>query len=186
MKVKEAQKEYRNVLEMLDDGKEIRTALKPLDLVASRMEAKWGCGRLPRLVTPELAAKFASAQQKLDDAINARDVQEVARRSDVMIRGWKALDSAAEEAGHPTMPSDTWSLKYEGLDYTVVLDRADVDKVARMSMTPERVVTLNELLLAWKQWKATPFVSDVKAHFPGAEARAVKGGIAELDDDIPF
>ena len=186
MKVKEAQKEYRSVIEMVDDGKEVRTALKPLDLVASRMEAKWGCGRLPRLVTPELAAKFASAQQKLDEAIHARDIDTIAKRADVMIRGWRALDTAAEEAGHETMPRETWSLKYDGLEYTVVLDRADLDKVAKMSMSPDRVVTLNELLLAWKEWKATPFVSDVKAHFPGAEAQRVKGGRAKLDDDIPF
>jgi len=186
VRVKEQPKEYRNVLEMLDDGKEVRTTLKPLDLVASRMEAKWGCGRLPRLVTPELAARFASAQKKLDDAIHARDLDAIAKRADVMIRGWKALDTAAEEAGHETMPRETWSLKYEGLDYTVVLDRADLDKVARMSMSPDRVVTLNELLLAWKEWKATPVVGAVKAHFPGAEAQRVKGGVAELDDDIPF
>jgi hypothetical protein len=186
MKVKEAEKAYRSITDLIDDTKAIATTLKPLDLVASRMEAKWGCGRLPRLVSSDLAAKFASAQEKLDHAIHSRDVQQIANRADVMIRGWKALDTAAEEAGHDPMPRETWSLKHDGLDYTVVLDRKDLDKVARMSLAPERVVSLNEMIVAWKEWRASFFVGEVKKTFPGAEVERVTGGIAELDDDIPF
>lgn len=186
MKVKEQKTEFSSVVEMLNDGKEVRTTLKPLDLVASRMEAKWGCGRLPRLVSPAMAAKFASAQAKLDDAIRSRDLDDLAHRAEVMIRGWKALDAAAEEAGHESMPKETWSVRHDGREYTIVLDRADVDKVARMSMAPERVVTVNELLLAWKDWRATHFVEKVKQTFPGSEAQAPKKEAAELNDDIPF
>jgi len=175
---------FRSIVDMVDDAKAIAGTLKPLDLVASRMEAKWGCGRLPRLVSPELAAKFASAREKLDVAIHGRDLTDIAQRAEILIRGWKALDSAAEEAGHPAMPKETWSLKHDGLDYTIVLDRADLDKVSRMSAAPERVVCLNELLTAWRAYRATSFVEHAKKAFPGASLEKVTA--EELNDDLPF
>lgn len=177
----------KGVMALFEADEIIQTTLMPLDQVASRMEGKWGCGRLPRLVTSELAAKFATAAEKLNLAIRDRDVAEVARRADVMIRGWKALDAAAEEAGEEPMPSGSWSLTYDGLEYTVVLDRRDLDKVARMALAPDRVLCVTELLVVWKQWRARQYAELAKLEFPGAQvvsARQMKVG--DLNDDIPF
>ena len=55
----------------------IHHALLPLDRAASKMELKWGCERLPSLVSPATAALFGSAKAKLDAAIQANDPQEV-------------------------------------------------------------------------------------------------------------
>ena len=71
----------------------IHHALLPLDRAASEMEMKWGCERLPSLVSPETASLFGSAKAKLDAAIQVNDPQEVVRRAAVMIKGWSKMDS---------------------------------------------------------------------------------------------
>lgn len=166
---------------------DLSAALSPLDQVAANMEAKWGCDRLPRLVSTDLAARFGSARQKLDEAIRTNDPDLTARRADILIRGWQALDRAATEAGHTSMPPDTWSVRHGDKTYTVVLNRRDHDIVSRLSPEPEHVVTINELLLAWSQWAPSAFAEQVKSHWPGSEARTARSERSEvLDDEIPF
>lgn len=168
-------------------SKAVAAALSPLDQVAAKMEGKWGCDRLPRLVTTELATRFGTAAEKLDHAIRANNVDEIRKRAEIMIRGWQALDQAATEAGHSSMPPETWSVPFEGKTYTVVLHRRDHDIVSRLSPPPAIVVTVNELLLAWSQWAPARFVEKTKAAFPGSEARRSRsGGFKDLDDEIPF
>ena len=162
----------------------IQEALEPLDRVAVEMEGKWGVGRLPRLVTPEMAAKFSSAREKLDEAIRANDLDAVVAKASVMIRGWKALDQAATEAGHKTHPEAVWSKLHRGTKYTIVLDRADVSKVAKDSKHPATVVTLDELLVVWDDFQGRRVIEETKTLFPGATVE--KAGITEMDDDIPW
>lgn len=168
-------------------SKAVAAALSPLDQVAAKMEGKWGCDRLPRLVTTDLAARFGTAADKLDQAIRSNDVDEIRKRADIMIRGWQALDQAATEAGHTPMPPETWSIPFEKKTYTVVLNRRDHDAVSRLAPEPDHVITIDELLLAWSQWAPSGFVEKTKAAFPGSEARRSRsGGIKDMDDDIPF
>lgn len=167
------------------DRKPITDALEPLDRIAVEMEGKWGCGRLPRLVSPEMAAKFSSARSKLDEAIRDNDVEAVVAKASVLIRGWQALDKAATEAGHKTLPEAVWSSWHQGTVYTICLDRADVNKIAHDAADPAHVVTIDELLLVWEQFQASRVISETKSLFPGATVQRV-GGIKEMDDDIPF
>lgn len=142
-------------------------ALKPLDRVAVAMEGRWGAGRLARLVSPATAARFGAAREKLDAAIRANDVDAVAHRAAVLIRGWQALDAEAVANGADALPPQTWSVTHEGKAWTVVLDRADVHLVARLADAPERVVTVNELLVAYQRLRDS-IVGDVKKQWPGA------------------
>lgn len=168
-------------------GRDTAATLAPLDKMAADMEAKWGCNRLPRLVPIDLASKFGSAAQKLDEAIREGDHAAILHRAQVLHRGWQALDKAATEAGHSTNPPNTWSATWEGKPYTIVLDPADHDAAARHSEHPDTVVTLPELLLAWSQWQPAAFAEATKAAFPGATVqRSSKSAFADLDDDIPF
>lgn len=162
----------------------VQEALEPLDRVAVEMEGKWGVGRLPRLVTPDMAAKFASARQKLDEAIRDNDLEAVVAKASVMIRGWQALDQAATEAGHKTYPEAVWSKQHRGTKYTIVLDRADVSKVAKDSKHPATVVTLDELLVVWDDFQGRRVIEETKTLFPGATVE--RAGIKEMDDDIPW
>ena len=162
----------------------VQEALEPLDRVAVEMEGKWGVGRLPRLVTPEMAAKFSSAREKLDEAIRANDLDAVVAKASVLIRGWQALDQAATDAGHKTYPEAVWSKLHRGTKYTIVLDRADVSKVAKDSKHPATVVTLDELLVVWDDFQGRRVIEETKTLFPGATVE--KAGITEMDDDIPW
>lgn len=169
--------------EWLAASEAVSEALKPLDRVAVEMEAKWGVGRLPRLVTPELAALFGSAKAKLDQAIQANDPAEAAKRAAVMIRGWQKLDQAATEAGADELPVRTIGANNDGRAYVIVWDRADVSHAAKVSgVSPENVVTVHELLTAYEVLKGR--IAGVKQAFPGAEV--VRVGIPRGGDELPF
>jgi len=168
-----------------NSGQAAAAATGPLDKVAAEMEAKWGSARLPRLVPTEMAAKFGQAAEKLDQAIRDNDLEAITHRAQVLIRGWQTLDRTATEAGHTPKPPNTWSLTYNGKPYTIALDRADADAVARHSEHPETVLTLPELLLAWSQWEPSAFTETVKANFPGATVQPAQK-VTVPDDEIPF
>jgi hypothetical protein len=175
----------RAFMPLLIDRGPVQDAIEPLDKVAVDMERKWGVGRLQRLVTPELSAKFSSAREKLNDAIRDNDLEQVVHRAGVVIRGWQALDKAATEAGRKTYPEAVWSKRFKGRTYTVVLDRADVSKVAFDNEAPEHVVTIDELLTVWDDFQGRRVIEQTKGLFPGATVERV-GGVGEMDDDIPF
>lgn len=163
----------------------VSEALKPLDRVAVEMEAKWGVGRLPRLVAPDIAARFGSAKDKLNAAIRSNDSEEVAKRAAILIRGWQALDQAATQAGAEALTLRAIGIKHEGIGYEIVYDRGDVHKVARLSDTPDRVLTVHELLTAWLVVKNRIHgIEAAKRAFPGAEVTRVALGAA--GDDLPF
>lgn len=163
----------------------VSEALKPLDRIAVEMEAKWGAGRLPRLVSPELAARFGSAQDKLNAAIRLNDAEAVAQRAAVLIRGWQALDKAAHESGGQTVPLRSVGIKWEGRSFIICWDRGDVDKVAAMNDAPENVLTVHELLTAWKAMRdRVSGIDAAKRAFPGAEV--VRAALPPGGDDVPF
>jgi len=166
----------------VEQAEAVTEALRPLDRIAVEMEGKWGAGRLTRLVSPEIAARFGSAKDKLNDAIRANDGDEVAKRAAVMIRGWKALDAAATEAGCEALPLRTVAVQHNGRAYVVAWDRADVHKAAKLSRAPENVLTVHELLIAYEALRAK--IDGVKQAFPGAELTKVS--IPPGGDALPF
>jgi len=161
---------------------EIMAALAPLDKLARRMEEKWGCGRLPSLVDPELAARFGRAQDKLNEAIRLNDPMEIARRVSVMMRGWEALDAAAMEIGAHKLPARTIGYQHAGRAWVIVLDPVDYDKARAEHIGGGQVVALAELLEAYKIVSGR--IAGVLEAFPGAQIRAPSG--ARLDDPLPF
>jgi hypothetical protein len=166
----------------VEQAEAVTEALRPLDRIAVEMEGKWGVGRLQRLVSPEIAARFGSAKDKLNEAIRSNDGEEVAKRAAVMIRGWQALDRAATEAGCEALPLRTVAVQHEGRAYVVAWDRADVHKAAKLSRAPENVLTVHELLIAYEALRAK--VDGVKEAFPGAEV--VRATLSPGGDALPF
>lgn len=168
-------------------ARDVQYALEPLDRTAKQFEGRWGCERLLRLVSPATAAKVGAVQKRLDDAIAMNNAEGVARDAAIMQRAWQAMEDEAVAAGHAPQPTGVWSIDWKGEAWTVVLDRADVDAVARASDNAACVVSLNELLLAYNEYRSR-ITDAVKATFAGAEVVAIRQTKLgrEIDDEIPF
>jgi hypothetical protein len=169
----------------------IHHAILPLDRVASEMEMKWGCERLPSLVSPETAARFGSAKAKLDVAIQANDPQEVARRAVVMIKGWAKMDLEATETGHEALSPDIWSYTTStGFKIAVARSNADALKSIRTDdrLAGVAVYSMDEIarILEADSYR---LLETVKTTWPEAKItkiRKEKAPASEFDDDVPF
>jgi hypothetical protein len=92
------------------------------------------------------------------------------------------LDKAATEAGCEALPLRTVAVQHEGRAYVVAWDNGDVHKAAQQSRTPENVVSVHELLVAYEAFKSK--VDGVKEAFPGAEV--VRATLSPGGDALPF
>lgn len=166
-----------------DQWESIGEALKPLDRLAREMELKWGPGRLPGLVDAELAHKFGSAKDKLNEAIQCNDPDMLLRRVEVMMRGWQKLDDVATANGAHRLPLGMLGYTHGGRAYVVVLEPQDYDVARQAAPAGATVVAMAELIEAYKIVAGS--IAGVLDAFPGAQ---IKGACAplKLDDDIPF
>ena len=159
----------------------VQKALAPLDRIAAALERKWGgVDRLASLVEPELAAKFGSAQDKLNLAIRMNEPDEVAKRASVMLRGWQALDKAATEAGAAKLVPSCIGARHNGQSYVIVTDESDYEKACELYAHESCVVSVAELLEAYKIIKYR--IAGVKEAFKGARliSVAVLGAFASV------
>ena len=160
-------------------------ALKPLDKVAAELEAKWGVEHLQSLVSPDLAMRFERARQQLDDAIETDDPELTAQKAAALIRGWRALDKAATDAGHTTEPDRVWYCEQDGFAIAIVQHHAEAQHIAE----GHRVFTVDEITrLIGARYSE---VYHAKTLFPSAEVTDAKN-VKEIDLDgggdaeIPF
>jgi hypothetical protein len=169
----------------------IHHAILPLDRAASKMEFKWGCERLPSLVSPATASLFGSAKAKLDAAIQANDPQEVARRAAVMIKGWAKMDLEATETGHEALSPDIWShTTSTGFRIAVARSNADAIKSIRTDdrLAGVAVYSMDEIarILEADSYR---LLETVKTTWPEAKItkiRKEKAPASEFDDEVPF
>ncbi len=169
----------------------IAAALQPLDKVSSETEARWGIGVLERLVSPETAAKFASARVKLDNAIDAGDLEEVTKRASVMIRGWKAVEEEAlanksPKQNRPDLERSWFVEGDDGARYCFVHHEADT--TLALKAYPDHIVwSMNEVVRILQSHELA-LVSKTKEIFPGAvvtRAERVRPKV-NFDEEIPF
>ena len=165
-------------------------AVAVLDRIAGDLERVWGVDRLPTLVSPDLAAKFARAQQQCDMAIASGDIDAAAQKAAALARGWQALDTAARAAGHtPGAVGDVWCAEEEGRDYAVCLHTVDCAALAT-AYPGHTAVSLQELLRLLAATEAGRLTARVKDVFPGATVTAIKSPKPAADwkrgDDLPF
>jgi hypothetical protein len=161
-------------------------AIGPVDEAARQMDRKWGVDRLVELVSVEMATKYGSAMAKLNAAIDANDPEECKLRAEVVIRGLAAMDAEAERLGAQRASTEVWEFELDGVVYAIMKDGRSWPEIKAQRPDVE-VLTMREVLLAYKAWKQTraaEFEAAVKQSFPGAEVTDVK--IGPLDDPIPF
>jgi hypothetical protein len=168
---------------------QIDGALKPLDALASEMEARWGVGRLQELVTPATAAKWQSAKHKLDLAIADGGVGEVIKRAGVLMRGWQVLEQEAMDAGNKPMPVDIWIASVEAengkpaVQYAIAKNNSD----ASLAQSGLVVYTLPEVARIIRAFNdgLLCHTDAVKAAFPKAVITDVRPKEV-VEDDVPF
>lgn len=165
-------------------------ALAPFDELGRAMEAKWGIDRLPGLVRPETAARWATTITNLNQAIAAEDPGAVTECVQSAIRGLRFMDGEAHSQGHEPAEGDCWQCEVEGFRFFLLKD--DRQWPAAQKRYPgERLFTLREVAVAMKALRIDhPLVSAAKDSFPGAEiisiAARAEGSDNDLDDEIPF
>ncbi len=165
----------------------IHHAIKPLDKMATDMELKWGCDRLPSLVSPAMAAKFGSAKAKLDQAIELNGPAEVVHAVGVMLRGWAALDAEATKAGHKPLPGTVWCHATDGgFKFAIAQGNAEALKAAktRNDLGGATIYSLDEIgrLL---EADAYALVNAAKKAFPGATVTNINATKID-EDDMPW
>jgi len=164
----------------------IHCALRPYERAEAETARKWGSvARLVSLVTPELAARFGSALDKMRGAVRRNEADVVADKVSVCIRGLAALDKAADQ--EMALPVGHVGITHNRKQYVVALDRIDVPAIEKLVGPDFLVVSLQELiearslLLTNRQEMA---LQSIKQATDG-EVVAIRGS-TKLDDPLPF
>ena len=146
----------------------------PLRALQEQMEIKWGRGRLHKLVSVDTAARFASAETKWHDAIASNDSEAITKRTEVMMRGWAALEREALEAGaSPDMLPQVWEgVLPTGKSFYVV--RMETERPAAVAQYGLGVWTLKEIGLVLHSFDTDGFTQRMKDDF-GSELIQVGG-----------
>lgn len=177
-----------------EDAETIQAHVKAADQVAIEHEAKWGVGRLPLLVGPDLAAKFARQglryRNALEEGWTAKMLTQdqlatVVSSAAGMARAWQALDGAASEAGARPLVPDVWEAEMsDGSVLAVVRSNMDAHAVLAQGRHVN-VWTLEEIVRAVEHMPEA--IQATKKAFPGAQVLPAKERYrGKLNDDLPF
>lgn len=160
--------------------------LGPLARMNKEADKRWGCDKLVELVSAETAAKFGMAMAKLNEQIEAQDVEGVKQWAGVCMRGIKAMEAEAEAANAPQADDTLWIIEADGHEFGILRDDrawpAAKEKFPNLDIVSEREMVL--ALLEYKQSVVKVALDAAKKHFPGAEVTKIK--TKEYEDDIPF
>lgn len=159
-----------------------------VDEVARTIQTAWGYHRLELLTESELLEKFTRQRKSYNEAIYKGTLAEVKKQSAAMIRGWRALDAAAKQAGHKTLPENyIESEPIDGTIYAFTTGDAANAKVLQEGRENQIVTySAQEAALIIHKWPQLRQVEHVKEMFPGASVKEVRVKEKELNDSIPF
>ncbi len=165
--------------------------LTKVDEVAMAMEAKWSVGRLPRLVEPDLAARFQCQLEIWNEIICSDNptLSQLRETAEATIRGWQVLDEAASAAGQSAIDPNVWEIPLK--DGTVAaLVRSDEEAYKVASTLSGRYVSVWTTEEVANIVSHHPEIIQVKQVFPGAKVTRIRSrnsrDEAELNDPIPI
>ena len=168
----------------------IQTATLPVDALQRETDQRWGIDALPALVTPELAAKLGRARGLLTDAIRQQDERLTVKHSDTVMRGLRALEQAARDAGHTPQPPEIIHRRDDnGNAWKIVTDSKQYDRAIAETGDPIQTVTIEELLCSYAAMRARGggLIDKVKSAWPGATVIVAKITAPDAhNDEIPF
>ena len=175
--------------ELVGDGPRIKAALARLDETATTYERKWGVNRLQNLVDQELAEVFRRQLSKLNAALIKHTADAVLPHVEGMIKGWRALDAAADSAGATPIDSAAWEVVTPaGRRIAFVSDIRAYKALKRDGWelwSAQEVANIIDKFHSEIDWDASEALRQTKKLFPGAEVKGVRPK-ATLDDAIPF
>ena len=154
----------------------IEAAIMVHDKAMMDVEGRWGVEVLETLVSPETAAKFASACQKRDAAIMDGSEDQIISRLSVVVRGLKALEEEALAAGHKPLDAGRyWATSDdEGGRWLFVQHEADTKTAAKdPRWAGYQIWSMNEVMRVLSD-RGLVAVLDAKKAFPGATVTKVK------------
>jgi hypothetical protein len=147
-----------------------RAVLDGVDVLATGMEAKWGCDRLRLLVPDDLRERFDRQRFKLNAAIMHGALIDVQREASRMLLAWRTLDVHATASGAQPLAREVWEVATA--DGTVI---AICRTTAHAKLVPHGrrtvVYTLDEIanvLVASEQ------ILKAKIQWPGAEVVKIR------------
>lgn len=149
-----------------------QASLDRLDAVAVTMERRWGVDRLAKLAPAELAVRFRSQAERLDEAIRSHRHEAVAVQAEAMLRAWSALDAAATKAGWQPLSPTVWEAVLPTTGEVIAIVR-DADEAGLIAKDRGGAVwTIDEVAIAIEAFGDG--VRAAKRAFPGAEVTAVR------------
>jgi|SRR5215207_5021992 len=176
-----------------------RAAIDEVDALAASMESKWGCDRLRLLVCRELRERFDRQRYLFNQAIwHGKDVEAVRREAGRMVRAWKALDKAAEEAGKAPLDPQVLEVPLDDGSVAAIVPSNAHASLVRAEGRKLAVYTLEDVARLLSHDRA---IVTAKLVFPGATVTAVRKQPSDpldafdnsfqglddpLDDPLPF
>ena len=102
--------------------------------LVKHMDDRWGTGRLPMLVSPELRARFLKQQRLWDEALLSEVTDAIVAQSHGMLKAWHALDEEAIQLGQTPLPWSAWQIVAPtGEIVTFIRDERDLPLVPKQS-----------------------------------------------------
>jgi len=130
--------------------------------------------RLPRLVSPELLARFRQAEALREQEAHYATPERLLELDGMMARAWAALDAEATQRGAQALPGACYEVDTGDADRGVMciaLDNTHAQVLALRAKAEGRRVetwTLDEVAAVMR---GHSIVAAVKAAFPGAGVR---------------
>lgn len=149
-----------------------------LDDIVSRLERAWGVDRLPKLVSPETAAKFDKAvamRAERGESMNA-----------MMARAWAALGAEARQRGHEPLGAGMEHEWAPGRLFAVAQDAQHARALNMRNKAEGRTVSVWTLQELAELIASVPIAAEVKDAFPGAVVTKRAKPRPLPEDEIPF
>lgn len=162
-----------------------------LDETAATLERKWGVDRLPRLVTPETAARFRHWADKLNAAIE-HGGGNLAELAAIVERGWLAMDQEATARGCFPLPPACYSIRVDDHIVEIAQDQAHANVLMWNARNEGRTVAVWTLEEVATVLRLHGIAHAAKEAFPGARVTTPPAEMRpgkrrfESDDEIPF
>lgn len=148
-----------------------RAALDEADALEVELELKWGRDRLRLLVGVELREKFDRQRYLTSNARWTGDLEDVRREATRMVKAWRALDRAAEEAGAQVLDPAIWEVALaDGSVATIIRE----PQLANRILAEGRRINVYTLEEIGHIISAFPEIAKAKEMFPGAEVTKTK------------